>query len=372
MRWQAKDKKILFVSHTERIRLTPKPRLTNPSVAWHPSSASRRSFTARHPEVKSIRPKGTSMNDHALLAMHRWSTADVAPSKSLEYYAAAAGSALVPMSVECSSRSNFHASIEAASFGPLELLRMFGSAHSAARGDPEIARSERRLYTIVVNRLAPWRVVQRGRAQLRPGDAILLDTALPSELNVGTYELINVSMTQDFIEQWVPDPEALTTRRLDRDGRWSAALAAFASQLTPEFATSRCPLPTEVVTQQFGVLLMLASGAFESGMTRVTAAETALNRRIVEQLQERISEVNLTASRIAESLGLAERSVHMALAAHGQTFAALLVRLRLRRADQLRASPVGRKMELDELARSAGFKDGACLASASRNRASVA
>lgn len=312
------------------------------------------------------------MSDQALLAMHRWSTADVAPSRSLEYYAAAAGSALVPMSVECTSRANFHAAIESASFGPLQLLRMFGSAHRATRGDCEIAHSERRLFSVMVNRLAPWRLVQRGRAQLRPGDAILVDTALPSELTVGTYELVNISMSQDFVEQWVPDPAALTTRRLDRDGRWSAALAAFSSQLTPEFATSRCPLPIEVVTQQFGVLLMLAAGALESDGSRATAADTELNQRIVEQLRERIADVDLTASRIAEFLGLAERTVHVVLAAHGNTFAALLLRLRLRSADQLRASPSGKKMDLEELARSAGFKDAACLASAGRNRASVA
>jgi AraC-like DNA-binding protein len=311
------------------------------------------------------------MNDQHLLAMHRWSTADVAPSRSLEYYAAAAGSALVPMSVGCSSRSNFHAAIEAASFGPLQLLRMFGSAHSATRGEPEIAHSERRLFSIVVNRLAPWRLVQRGRAQLRPGDAILVDTALPSELTVGTYELVNVSMSQDFIEQWVPDPAALTTRRLDRDGRWTAALAAFASQLTPEFATRKCPLPTEVVTQQFGVLLMLAAGALDSSGVKAPTAEPHLNRCIVDQLRERLAEIDLTASNVAESLGLAERTLHLALAAHGQTFATLLVRLRLRQADELRRSSSGRKMDPDELARSTGFRDGGCLASARRNRASV-
>lgn len=311
------------------------------------------------------------MNDQNLLAMHRWSTADVAPSKSLEYYASAAGTALVPMSVGCSSRTNFHASIEAAPFGPLHLLRMFGSAHSATRGEPELAHSERRLFSIIVNRLTPWRLVQRGRAQLRPGDAVLVDTALPSELTVGTYELINVSMSQDFIEQWVPDTAALTTRRLDRDGRWTAALAAFASQLTPEFATSKCPLPTEVITQQFGVLLMLAAGALDSSELRAISAEAGLNECVVEQLRERLSEVDLTAGRLAESLGLAERTVHLALAAHGQTFATLLVRLRLRHAEELRRSTVGRDMDLDELARSTGFRDGACLSNASRNRAGI-
>jgi AraC family transcriptional activator of tynA and feaB len=315
--------------------------------------------------------KALPMNDQHLLAMHRWSTADVAPSKSLEYYAAAAGSALVPMSVECGSRSNFHAAIEAASFGPLELLRMFGSAHSATRGESEIAHSERRLFSIIVNRLAPWRLVQRGRAKLRPGDAILVDTALPSELTVGTYELINISMSQDFIEQWVPDPASLTTRRLDRDGRWTAALAAFASQLTPEFATSKCPLPTEVVTQQFGVLLMLAAGTLDASGLRATNVEAGLNQCIIDQLRERLAEVDLTASSIAESLGLAERTVHMALAAHGQTFANLLVRLRLRQADELRRSSNGKEMGLDELARLTGFTDAGCLSSASRNRVSV-
>jgi AraC-like DNA-binding protein len=213
--------------------------------------------------------------------------------------------------------------------------------------------------------------VQRGRAQLRPGDAILLDTGLPSELTVGTYELVNITMGQDFIEQWVPDPTALTTRRLDRDGRWTAALAAFASQLTPEFATSKCPLPTEVVTQQFGVLLMLAASAFDSSDEIANSADIELNHYIVEQLRERLSEVDLTAARLAESLGLAERTVHLALAAHGQTFATLLVRLRLRQADELRRSSAGKNMTFDELARSTGFRDGTCLASARRNRASI-
>jgi len=311
------------------------------------------------------------MRDQDLLAMRRWSTADVEPSKSLEYYAAAAKSALAPMSVACNSRTRFHAAIEAATFGPLELLRMFGSSHSVTRGKREIARSERRLYSLVVNRLAPWRLVQCGRVQLRPGDAVLIDTALPSELTVGTYELVNVNMTEGFIKQWVPDPGALTTRHLARDGRWSAALAAFASQLTPEFAVNHCSLPIEVITQQFGVLLMLAAGSVESNKGRHPTAQAALHRRILGQLRERIDDVDLTAARIGESLGLTERAVHFALAAHGQTFSGLLVRLRLRRAELLRVSPTGKSLTTDEVAKLSGFRDGRGLNSALRNRVAI-
>jgi AraC family transcriptional regulator, positive regulator of tynA and feaB len=311
------------------------------------------------------------MLEQHLLAVRRWSTADVEPSKSLEYYAAAAKSALAPMSVACRSRESFHAVIEATSFGSLELIRMFGTAHSVTRGKPEIVRSERRLYSLMINRLAPWQLVQCGRAHLRPGDAILIDTALPSELTVGAYELINVSMTEDFVEQWVPDPAALTTHRLDRDGRWSSALAAFASQLTPEFATSKCPLPGEVIAQQLGVLLMLATGGIESGFGKESARDAALHQRIVEQLRQRLDEVDLTATRIAQSLGLTARKVHMILAAHGQIFSALLVRLRIHRAELLRSSQSGKKLPADEVARLTGFKDGRRLANALRNRVAV-
>jgi AraC-like DNA-binding protein len=96
-----------------------------------------------------------------------------------------------------------------------------------------------------------------------------------------------------------------------------------------------------------------------------------LNQRIVEQLRERLAEVDLTASRIAESMGLAERTLHMALAAHGQTFAALLVRLRLRRADQLRESPSGKTNGVGRTRSIERLQGRRCLAIASRNRASV-
>ncbi|MDY0749030.1 helix-turn-helix domain-containing protein [Paucibacter sp. R3-3] len=307
------------------------------------------------------------MQDQQLLAVRRWSTADVDAVDSLDYYASAVGDALVPMSVGCGSRSNFHASMEMASLGPLELFRLFGSAHRVSRGETELARSERRLFHLVVNRLAPWRVVQQGRIQLRPGDAILMDSNLPHELAVGTYELINITMSASFVEQWVPDPRLFTSRRLAHDGRWSSTLAAFASQLTPQFATSHCPLPTEVMTQQLGVLLMLAAGALGSQSSTATASEAVLNVPIVKQMRERLGEADLTASRIAESLNLPERTVHLALAAHGRTFAALLTRLRLDRVKLLGQSCKGWRLGADDLAQRAGFRDGRRMASAFRN-----
>lgn len=188
---------------------------------------------------------------------------------------------------------------------------------------------------------------------------------------MGTYELVNVTMSAEFVEQWLPDPAALTARRLDRDGRWSAPLAAFVAQLTPDFATRQCPLPDEVVAQQLGVLLMLAAGALGPRRARPTAAESALRGRVVDQLHERSAEAGLTAADVAESLGVVQRAVHNALAANGETFAALLIRLRIRHAEQLRSSTGGRRIGLDELARSTGFREGARLAEAMRNRVGV-
>jgi AraC-like DNA-binding protein len=297
------------------------------------------------------------------------STTDVPPSQALDYYATAMQEALIPMSVQCPSRSHFHAAAESTRLGRLDLLRMVGSAHRVVRGPAELARSERRLFNLLLNRLAPWQLVQRGLSHVRAGDAIVIDSAHAHELEVGTYEFINVAMTEDFVDQWLPDPSLLTARRLDRDGRWSAPLTRFVAQLTPEYMAWRCPLPEEVIVNQLGALLMLAAGDLQPDERDPSPSELALRERIVDRLHERLTEVDLTASDVAGSLGLEERTLHVVLAANGETFAAVLLRLRIEAADRLDAAPRGARLYPDALARSVGFMDAKRLASARRNLA---
>jgi len=303
--------------------------------------------------------------------MRRLSTADVAPTQALDYYATSMQEALVPMSVQCPSRTHFHAAAESTQLGQLDLLRMVGSAHRVVRGASELARSERRLFNLLVNRLAPWQLVQRGLSQMRAGDAAIIDSAHPHELEVDTYEFVNIAMTAAFLEQWLPDPSVLTARLLDRNGRWTGPLVRFAVQLTPEFIAGRCPLPGDVMADQLGALLMLAAADRDPDHRVPAPSELALHGRIISLMHERLGDIDLNPSEIAHSLGLDARILHDILAANGETFAALLTRLRIREADRLRTSSQGRGLYPDAFARSVGFMDAKRLAAARRNQAGM-
>jgi transcriptional regulator GlxA family with amidase domain len=84
-------------------------------------------------------------------------------------------------------------------------------------------------------------------------------------------------------------------------------------------------------------------------------------------MHERLGDINLNSSEIAHSLGLDDRILHDILAANGETFAAMLTRLRIREADRLRTSSQGRGLYPDVLARSVGFMDAKRLGAARRN-----
>jgi AraC-like DNA-binding protein len=302
------------------------------------------------------------------LIMRRWSTNFVPAEQAFDYYASSMQQALVPMSLQCRSRVDFHAMAEATDLGQLELLRMVGNAHRVARGPSEIARSERHLYHLFINRLAPWRLVHRGASQIRAGDAVLLDSAQPHELEVDAYELINVTMPVQFVEQWLPEPSRLAGRPLARFAGRSAPLASFVSQLTPEFVIGRCPLPEHALAEQIGALLMLAASELELDESAPRASERTLHSRIVDLLHQRFAETELAPSDIAHSLGVDERTLHSVLALHGETFTTLLLRHRIHEADRIESSSHGRDLAPDALARSAGFRDARRLASARRNQ----
>jgi AraC-like DNA-binding protein len=189
------------------------------------------------------------------------------------------------------------------------------------------------------------------------------------ELHVGSYDFVNITMTPEFLQRWLPDPATVLGRRFDVDGRWSAALTAFAVCLTPTFASGRCPLPERVVTDQLGTLLMLATGTIGPRGETLSHAVIALHGPIMEHMREYSGDYSYSAQDAARSFGLEERALHEVLAANGQTFAAVLLQLRLTAATQLRASSIGRLMTSDEIARLTGFKNEDRLTAALRNQA---
>jgi AraC-like DNA-binding protein len=196
--------------------------------------------------------------------------------------------------------------------------------------------------------------VQHGRqARLLPGDLVLVDSRHCYEFHFETScRTASLELPTAWVERWLPDPAAQVARRIDGSRGFGAALSAFAIELQPELALAP-PLPAELLTDQLGALLALATGAEPA-----RAAEGPAHReRIRDALRERHAEPGLTAAHIASGLHIGERSLHRALAGSGHTFAALLAECRVDAARRMLCDPRFDRLSVGEIGRRVGLLD---------------
>jgi AraC-like DNA-binding protein len=298
--------------------------------------------------------------------IHRWSTADVGPARRLDYYAAATSAALVPVTVSCDA-AHFDASVERAELGPLDVLRMKGSAHDVLRNARDIARSEEHRYYVMLNVASRWRVAHRRSVSLAPGEAVFIDSAQPYDLRLQAYELVTLDLPAEWVHRWVHRPELLAGRCLSRGSASGRALAAMLPQLTPRFAIDP-PIPGHVIANQIGTLLALAE-AESSGVLPKTGASCADGKmylRLHELMAVRCGEPALDARAVASALGVRVQEVTRALALHGESFAMALASRRAGVAARMLKSRAFARVPVGEIAVRAGFANERAMADALR------
>jgi AraC-like DNA-binding protein len=298
-----------------------------------------------------------------------WSTDSVAPAHYVDFYADALNNAVTPMGMKAPQRQPFRSTMALADAGLVSVLRQSGSAHRVYRDRGHIERTEERSYHLVLALHGTEDIEQRERVHLRPGDALLIDSALPVDLDIPTdYECAHLKLSEKWMRQWVPSPGALTTRRIcGRDG-WGRALATYTAQLSPQ-TIAAAPLPLATMTDHLGALFAImadeTAGSAAKGSSR---AKRALSHEIGDSIVQRCVETGLTAAQVALALGVSPRTLHRCLAAQSTTFGALLIGARVRRGIDTLRSPLGKRITIAEAGRRAGFADASHFVRAVRTR----
>lgn len=297
---------------------------------------------------------------HASPTMHRWTTDAAAPAERLDYWIGAVCEGFLEMDVTSPQASNFDAELTSAPLGPLQLNRVRGSAQDVYRTRRAVARSRENYFYLLCKTDHAWVAVQHGRqARLLPGDLVLVDSRHCYEFHFGeTCNTLSLELPTAWVERWLPDPAAQAALRIDGSSGFGAALSAFARQLQPEVALAP-PLPAELLTDQLGALIALATAG--TATTATTAApsrdDAARRERICAALRERHAEPGLTAAQVAAGLGIGERSLHRALAGSGHSFAALLAACRIATARRLLADARFDRLTVAEVGRRVGLVD---------------
>jgi AraC family transcriptional activator of tynA and feaB len=288
-------------------------------------------------------------------AIQRWSTAAVPASKRLDYFAAALSEAVNPLGVCKADARTFHADVSFANLGDVGVTRVSGQAHGSFRGRAELALSSEHKFNLLLSLASPWTAEHRGALRMSPRDVLVMDSAFPARTDVrGAFTAINVSVSEAWLRQWVPDPHVLAARRIDGDSPWGLALSSYLGELSPELSAAP-PLPLSVIADQVGSLLALTAGSMRSTAHVRTVATRALHERIKDCIAQRCTELHLTAADVAASTQVSVRTLHRTLAAANETFGGQLIGARSGVAMRMLASPLFRRVLTAEIGRRAGF-----------------
>jgi len=257
---------------------------------------------------------------------------------------------------------DFNVDLCAARLGNLTTLSESISPHRSRRTRADLGKSEERSYHLFVSTAPAWGFTHRGTSgRLHPGDVLMLAEGEHETICPDGFRGVILKCPEDWMQTWLPDPEALAGHVIARESTWGKVLSPVVGQMTPELAAAS-PLPHQVLVDQLGAILALAGGE--------AASRTLpdLVEQIRECVRERCGDATLTADDIARVIDMPGRMLHRTLASAGTSFAAELVSARVAIAVSMLASRACRQKALTEIAQASGFADEAHLARVLRRR----
>jgi AraC-like DNA-binding protein len=288
------------------------------------------------------------------LPLRRWSTDAVDDGRRLDYWVGAICEAFLEM--DCTSRqaASFHGTLTHLDGAQIAFNQVLASTQDVYRGPRAIARGRSHPFYLITHMRAPWHVRQGGHTlQLRPGDAVLVDSAQCYELHFPQLvACLSIEMPRAWVGRWLAQVDCAAARVAWRDRGWGRALSALCLQLGEEPALAAA-YPQALLTDQLGAML---AAAVEPAPQPVRAHADLL-RRAEACIAERLDQPGLIAAEMARALGISERSLHRAFAARSATFAGTLRRLRMQRAAELLAQPRLAQLTVAELGRRCGYSD---------------
>jgi AraC-like DNA-binding protein len=301
-------------------------------------------------------------------AIQRWSTADVAQARRLDYFASALSEAVYPLGIDRADPTTFNADVSFAHLGSIGVCKTIGSAHHSRRGQSELARTADHSYVLLMTMLTSWGADHRGPLHLSPRDVLIIDSEYPLKTVInGPFTSLAVAVSEAWLRQWIPNPHVLAARQISGNSPWGHALSAYVSQLSPDLAAAP-PLPLTVLADQVGSLLALTASGMQAATFRNTPAVCSLRERIEDCVSQRCTEWQLTAVDVAASLNISVRTLHRSFAAANETFGGALIEARAHVALRMLTSPLFNRLTTAEIGRRAGFPSASHFARVIRTR----
>lgn len=284
-----------------------------------------------------------------------WTTASAPAGREAALWRSTVCEAIFELDVTIGRADRFQASLCQQRVGSLGLSRITMNADQAIeRTRQAIARSCQAQYEFVLVESGHIRVEQRDRdVVLKPGDSLLIYNGETFRLRTEPHSsTASFHIPASWLELWLPEPQKVAAEVIDGSSPWGRVLSALVCA-RPSGATGKSARDT-LFADQFGGALAFA---LQAGSDQERTGAKGTFERCLQHLRTNANDCELDAQGVAEALKISLRYLHKLFAAHGTTYGAELLSIRLDLAARLLRQPQFNALPVAEIAWRAGFSD---------------
>jgi AraC-like DNA-binding protein len=287
--------------------------------------------------------------------MLRFSTDDFPAHKRIDAYREIYSRTIVKHDIELLGDGPFRFEADMCSLPGLGLAKAFYSP-CHRRHSAEHICSDDLLFGVATENGCVVR--QSGReAVIGPGDAVLASAAHPVDVIIGTPSRhLSLRLPRAVLEARIADPDALSARRIpSSEGLSLLTNYVDALRFTDLTNSAVCDLAVAHVYDLVALVLGVKGDVYELAQQR--GARAARRDAILDIINRRSSDRNLSAVTIAGLLGVTPRYVHLLLEDTGRSFTHHMQERRLEKAVELLRDPRSRRRKIADIAFEVGFAD---------------
>ncbi len=283
-----------------------------------------------------------------------WSTTTVAQRRQFAYWREMICEAFLDLTPESGLRDGFFGKVTQQSLDPLDLARIESQAQRVRRTEADIERSPQSGYYANFQLRGTGVTTQDGRtAVTQPGDLTLIDTTRPFSFDFGG----------DFSQLTLHIPDELLHDHLERDIPTATRIstvtgvgAAIRHALTAIDSGELAPgSAARLARHTCGLLAVALDQPPPEGP--VGQRHGRLLAQALDDIQEHLTDPDLSPARTAARLGISVRLLHQLFAGYEHSYAATVRRHRLDQARRDLTDPARAALRIIDIAADNGFAD---------------
>ena len=287
-----------------------------------------------------------------MLGMAVWDVAVRPAREQFGYWREVICEAFVPLApAPLRPVEGFRSRVETRPYDRIVRARIASQPQRTSHGIREVARTDGAFVFVNLQIAGTCAAEQGGRRSLvRPGQFTVVDTTEPYHFEFdGPWRMVSYRLPHDILGGCLEAVRRQTADCWPNEGA-GAVVAAVMSSMWRLDGSARAAVTSDV---EHALVAALSAATAERGGVGVDR-RSALRAEVQRQVEQRLSDPALDVGSLSRRLGVSPRTLHAAVSAGGETFAAMVRRRRLERAATLLADS-GSRATITEVAASVGF-----------------